>query len=433
MKQKNYFLLVILLLPFLSSNIMATNRISLNVKNIPTPKILRWLAQSNHQNIIVSPDINSKITVHLRSVSAKDALLSILNATGLFHKKIGNILYIAPLEEIKQYSEKQQFVTNQSPLKTQFIHLNYAKATNMVKILGDKNQKLLSKIGSISADDRTNSLLIKDHEGQLNQIIPFIKKLDKAVPQVAIQARIVNIDYDYEKELGLRFGITSGRHLSGTLKGANKIAEGKNIASVNPADRLNVDLPSLAAHSASIGLALFRLAQGTLLDLELSALESEGKAKIISTPRLLTANRQTASIQSGEEIPYQESAGTQGTTKTSFKKALLSLKVTPQITPDHRLILDLQVNQDKRGNQEVKGVPTIDTREIKTQVLVNNHQTIVLGGIYEHTKINGVERVPFFSSLPLIGKLFRHKKVVDNRRELLIFITPNIMDNATEG
>ncbi len=405
----------------------SSEKISVNFDNISIQSALKWLAKFNKKNYIVSPMVKDDVSLHLEDVTSKQALDALLKTQGLSRLNEGNVVFIAPLEEIARRKKQLQVVPQALQLTTEIIKLKYAKASDMAKLLKNKGQGIMSKEGQVSVDERTNSLLIKESAQQIKVINSLIKKLDIAVPQVAIETRIVNIDDDYEKELGVKFGITGGRHLSGTLKGANDIAGGESMSNVNPEDRLNVDLPTTMRNSGRIGLALFKLTQGTLIDLELSALESEGRAEIISTPRLLTANQQQASIESGEEIPYQEQASAQGATKTAFKKAVLSLKVTPQITPDKKIILYLQINQDKRSSREVLGVPAIDTRQIKTQVLVNNGQTVVLGGIYEQTRLNSVERVPFFSDLPGIGVLFRHRKVVNNRRELLVFVTPNIV------
>ncbi len=403
-------------------------KISVNFDKIPVQAALKWLAKFNKQNFIVSPSVREDVSLHLEDVSWQEALNALLKTQGLSQLKEGNVIFIAPLEEIAKRKKQLQVAPQSLPLTTELITLNYAKAKDIAALLKNKDQGVMSKEGQVSVDVRTNSLLLKETPAQMKSIKKLIKQLDVAVPQVAIETRIVNIDNDYEKELGFKFGMTSGRHVSGSLKSANEIAGGTPISQVRPDERLNVDLPSTMKNSGRIGLALFKLSQGTLIDLELSALESEGRAEIISTPRLLTANQQQATIESGEEIPYQEQASTQGATKTSFKKAVLSLKVTPQITPNKKIILYLQVNQDKRSSKEVLGVPAIDTRQISTQVLVNNGQTVVLGGIYEQTRINSVERVPFFSDLPGIGVLFRHQKVVNNRRELLIFVTPNIVE-----
>ncbi len=421
------FLVLILFLLIQTAMADTTQQTSMNFDKVPVRVALESIAKFTHQNFMISPGVMGEVTLYLDQVSYEEALQALLKSQGLAKLQEGNIIYIAPQQEIER-KEQDALEHRDIPLTTIIIHLKYAKAAEVAQLLKNKEQQILSAQAQVTADARTNSLLIKERSDKINEVKKLLTQLDVAVPQVAIEARIVNIDDDYEKELGIRFGLTSGRHVSGSLAGANDIAGGEMIAKVNPESRLNVDLPSAMKQSGSIGLALFKLTQGTLLDLELSALESEGRAEIISTPRLLTANQQPAMIESGEEIPYQELASSQGATTTSFKKAVLRLQVTPQITPNGKIILSLEVNQDKRSNQEIQGVPAIDTRKITTQVLVSNGQTVVLGGIYEQTRINGVDRVPFFSDLPGIGVLFRHKKTVNNRRELLIFVTPNIVN-----
>lgn len=405
MKKIVYFILIFSIV--LSANATPQKLITVNFDKISVQSVLKWFAKFNRQNVMVSSSVKGSVSLHLEKISWKNAFKALLISQGLADLKEGDVVYIAPIDEIANRKKQIASVGENLPLITKFIRLNYAKATNIAKLLKDKEQGVLSKQGRVLADARTNSLVLKDTPQQIKMINTLIKRLDVPVKQVAIEARIVNIDDDYEKEFGIKFGASVGRHLNGSF---------------------NVDLPATMSGAGQIGLALFRLAHGTLIDLELSALESEGRAEIISTPRVITSNQQSATIESGEDIPYQELASSQGATKTSFKKAVLRLKVTPQITPDKKVILHLQVNQDKRSSYEVQGVPAIDTRQINTQVLVSNGQTVVLGGIYERTRINGVDRVPFFSDLPGIGVLFRHRKVISNRRELLIFVTPTIVE-----
>lgn len=268
------------------------------------------------------------------------------------------------------------------------IQINYAKAADIAVLLKDKNNSLLSKRGTLSVDARTNTIWIQDTGVQIEEIRELVKQLDIPVKQVLIEARIVNVTKDFARDLGIRFGISRPTHLSGTLSGANQLAQNVAPADVVPlSDRLNVDLAAtpVSASPASVGLALAKLGDGILLDLELSALESEGRGEVISSPRLITTNQQSAVIESGEEIPYQE-ATSSGATAVAFKKAVLSLKVTPQITPDNKIMMDLQINQDTPSPQTFNGVPAILTKEIQTNVLVNNGQTIVLGGFINKIK-----------------------------------------------
>ena len=275
-----------------------------------------------------------------------------------------------------------------------------------------KTHSLLSTRGSVSADSRTNTLWVQDTPNKVAQIRELVQQLDIPVKQILIEARIANIDTKYEEELGIRFGVTStNSKLSGSTNTGNNIKPGSIN---NPLSHLNIDLPAAnvgnPGGAGSLGLALATLSNSTLLDLELSALESEGGGEIISNPKLMTNNDQSAMILSGEEIPYQETTPS-GATSVTFKKAVLSLSVTPQVNPNNQISLKLTVNQDKPSNILVHGVPAIETREIQTHVLINNGETIVLGGIYEQTQRNQVERVPFMSKLPIIGNLFKHTLV----------------------
>ena len=308
-------------------------------------------------------------------------------------------------------------------LKSRLIQINYAKAADIAVLIKD-NHSLLSKRGKLSVDGRTNTLWIQDISPRISQIKSIVKQLDIPVKQVQIEARIVNVTKEAILDLGIRFGVSTPAHLSGTLNGANQLVQG----AVSLADRLNVDFGAQAANPASIGIALAKLGNGILLDLELSALESEDKAEIIANPRLVATNQHAAVIESGEEIPYQE-ATLSGATAVAFKKAVLSLKVIPQITPDNSLLLELEINQDTPSGRLVNGVPAINTKSIHTNVLVNNGQTLVLGGIYKQDKNSTIKRVPFLGNLPVIGVLFRnlHRKV--KNEELLIFITPRIITN----
>lgn len=415
-------------------------RISLNFQDIKVRSVLQLLADFTGSNVVVSDTVNGNITLRLNNVPWDQALDIILKTRGLAQRKMGSVILIAPAQEISEREARELQAERQAQdlafVHPELIQINYAKATDVAKLLKDKGNSLLSERGNVSVDERTNTLWIQDTSQKLLEIQNLIRKLDVPIKQVLIEARIVIVNKDFERDLGIKFGITNPNHLSGTLEGANTIASGSpptSFTNETLPERLNLSLPaspSTNAIPASVGLALFNLGNNVLLDLELSALETEGKAEIVSTPRLITANQQSAEIQSGEEIPYQE-ATSSGATSVAFKKAVLSLKVTPQITPDSNIVLNLQVNQDTPDfSHAVLGVPPILTREIQTNVLVNNGQTIVLGGIYQHNKTSGVTRVPFLGSLPVVGAMFRNTQYIANHEELLIFITPKIVDQA---
>lgn len=413
-------------------------RITLNFQDISVRAALQLISDFTGINIVVSDTVQGTMTLHLEDVPWDQALATILTMQGLGKRQFGNVIMVAPATEISEREKKelQNDLQVQAlvPLYSELIQVNYAKAADMATLLKSKDNSLLGARGSVSVDNRTNSLWVQDTPDKLKEIKDFIKKLDVPVRQVLIEARIVNIDKSYEEDIGVRWGVSNTSDLSGTFRGASQIANGTAPSAVTPiTDRLNVNLPASPTDSslqpASFAIALAKIGQNAFLDLELSALEVEGHAKIVSSPRLVTSNQQPALIQQGSEIPYQE-ATSSGATAVAFKEAVLALRVTPQITPDNRLILKIQVNQDKPSGQTFGGVPSIDTREIRTQVLVDNGQTIVLGGIYEQTDQTKVVRVPFLGTLPVIGYFFRSKQVVSDRTELLIFITPKIVEQS---
>ena len=370
------------------------------------------------------------------SFAANKAKLDlILKTKGLSERKVGNVILVAPSAEIsameKQQLQEELQVEELAPLTSELLQINYAKASDLANLLKTKGNSVLSSRGNVSVDQRTNTLWIQDTSDRIEVTRHLVHKLDVPVKQVLIESRIVVVNKDFAKDLGVRFGVSKEDHLSGTLDGASEMAAGTAAADVPVTDRLNVDLAAapVTGEAGTIGLALAKLGNGILLDLELSALESEGMGEVISSPRLITANQQPAFIESGEEIPYQE-ATSSGATAIAFKKAVLSLKVTPQITPDNRIILDLTVNQDTPSTQLFLGVPAILTKEIQTNVLVNNGQTLVLGGIYKQDKTNSVERIPFLGTLPWVGALFRTTSESISHEELLIFITPKIIEQS---
>jgi len=420
------YLLVFLTIVFIHKNCYGEN-INLNVQQAPVAGVLQYLAQMNHVNIVLGEHVTGNITLHLENVSWQQALEIILQEQGLASKKINNVLMILPIEEMTTREESFESLNNQMPLSTITITLHYSKAQDIANSLKNQNTSLLSSRANITADPRTNSLWVEDVPEKLNDLKKYIQHIDVPVKQVLIEARIVTIDEKHEQELGVRFGLTRpGNNLSGSFSGANQLAQNINTATIDPLSRLNVDLPAQNPLSGKIAIGLANIGKGNLLDLELSALESEGFGKIISNPRLITADQQPASILSGQEIPYQQKAD-YGTTSIAFQKAVLNLTVTPQITPNNQLLLTLQVNQDRPNSTLIHGVPEIDTREIKTQVLVHNGQTIVLGGIFEQNDSHQLQKIPFFGSLPLIGKLFQHDFKQRNRQELLIFVTPRVI------
>ena len=423
-------------------------RLSLNFQDIPIRAVLQLIADFTNLNVVVSDTVTGNLTLRLKNVPWDQALDIILKSKGLAKRESGTVMLIAPSEEITAQEkidlESQQAVTELAPLQSAFFTINFAKVTELEKLFKDE-QSLLTSRGYVLIDERTNSIMIKDTEASLSEVRRVLTKLDVPVKQVLVESRIVIANEKFKEEFGTRFGQNSvdanGSNLtttSGTIGGTDSVvqsgldnlANGDPIAPVNlgsVSDRLNVNMPVLNP-SGAFSLAI--LGSNSLIDLELSALHEENAGEIISSPRVITADRKEAYIEQGVEVPYL-SATSSGATQVSFKKAVLSIKVTPQITPDDRIILDLQINKDAVG-ERFANIPTIDTREVKTQVLVNNGDTVVLGGIYESIVSNEEDKVPFLGDLPLIGGLFRHTADSKEKNELLIFVTPKVLKDTLE-
>ena len=421
----------------LKKQVFTGKRISLNFQNINIRAVLQLLADFTGINMVVSDNVKGDITLRLNDIPWDQALDIILTTQGLDKRRTGNVMLIdtkANLDKLEESKLKsQQIIQKLEPIRSELLQINYAKAADLAILIKDKQNSLLSERGKVSVDARTNTIWIQDTGTKIEEVRDLINQLDIPVKQVLIEARIVEVSKDFSQDIGIRWGISRPPTLSGTLAGANQMQQGVAPANVTPlTDRLNLDLvaaPANLATPATLGIALAKINDNILLDLELSALESEGRAELISSPRLITINQQSALIESGQEIPYQE-ATSSGATAVAFKKAVLSLKVTPQITPDGKILMDLQINQDTASPQTFNGVPAILTKEIQTNVLVNNGQTIVLGGIYTQDKTKTINRIPFFGELPVVGVLFRNKQIGIKNDELLIFITPKIITNA---
>ncbi len=422
----------------LKKQVFTGKRISLNFQKINIRAVLQLLADFTGINMVVSDKVQGDITLRLNDTPWDQALDIILTTQGLDKRKTGNVILIDTKASLDKKEEdelkSQQSIEKLEPIRSDLIQINYAKAADIAILIKDKQNSLLSPRGKISVDARTNTLWVQDTGLKIEEVRELIKQLDVPVKQVQIEARIVEVNKDFSQDLGINWGVSKPTHLSGTLAGANQLqlpAGLANPATVPIAQRLNLDLIAApeAAVPASVGIALAKLGDGILLDLELSALESQGQAELISSPSIITTNQQAAVIESGQEIPYQE-ATSSGATAVSFKKAVLSLKVVPQITPDSKILMDLQINQDADSGDRVLGVPIILTKQIQTNVLVNNGQTIVLGGIYKQDKNRTIKRIPFLGELPVVGVLFSNKQVRIKNEELLIFITPRIITNS---
>ncbi|ASQ45467.1 type IV pilus secretin PilQ [Legionella clemsonensis] len=415
-------------------NKVGNKRISLNFQDIEVRAVLQLLAEFTGINMVISDTVKGNITLSLNDIAWEQALSIILTTQSLEKRRMGNIMFIAPAEEFTKREKKirqAQDETNKfTPLQSLLFRIKYAKAADIANVLQEKNEAFLSRRGRIAVDIRTNSLWVQDSYKHLKIIRKLIEQLDIPVKQVLIEARIVNVTKDFAQDLGLRFGVARPTHLGALKKHDSLIKSSDSAEGVSLKERLNFDLDSLpmATSPVSVGIALAKLSNHILLDLELSALESEGRGEVISTPRLIATNQQPALIESGEEIPYQE-ATSSGATAVVFKKAVLSLKVTPQITPDSNILMDLKINQDIPSPKVFNGVPTILTKEIQTSVLVENGRTIVLGGIYKQDKNNEINRTPLLGDLPVVRHLFRNRSLSTRNEELLIFITPRIISN----
>lgn len=447
-------------------------RISLNFQDIKIRALLQIIADVAHVNMVVSDAVKGSMALRLNNVPWDQALDIILRTQGLGQSRQGNVILVAPLQELaarrqaELQAEKQQ--QKLEPLQSAIIQINYAKAKNIATLLRSSKNSFLSSRGQVTVDPRTNSLLIEDTAQKLAQIRKLIDRIDVPVKQVLIEARVVIATSNYAKDLGSQFGISlANAHFStsgsaqaanlglqsgvnalsssiaagssgssgsssstGTSTSTSSSTSGSSSSSSGLTNVFNVALPAAPSSGTASKLAFAILGSNYLVNLELSALQAEGRGEVISAPHVITANGQEATIEQGTEIPYQESTSS-GATSVSFKKAVLSLKVTPQITPDGRIVMDLIITKDSVGqrvsNTQGGSIPAIDTHKVTTQVMVNNGDTVVLGGIYENSQNNSETKVPLLGDIPLLGYLFRQKHLDTSRSQLLIFVTPKIM------
>jgi type IV pilus assembly protein PilQ len=427
--------------------------LTLTFQDLETRAVLQLLADFSNLNIVVSDTVQGNVTLRLQDVPWDQALDIVMATKGLDMRRNGNVILVAPAEEIAAREqaalEAAQSIQELEPLRSEFIQVNYAKASDLATIIsgsGGGGNPLLSERGGVAIDQRTNTLLVQDTSDRLADIRRLVTTLDIPVRQVQIESRIVVVNDDYGRELGVRFGSTLVKDnssngivsMTGTSSGSDSIVTSAldNLASSGQPfpvllgginDRYNVNLP-VSNPAGSLALAI--LDSDYLVDLELSAIQAEGNGEIYSTPRVITANNIEARIMQGVEIPYQESSSS-GATTTQFKEAVLSLTVTPQITPDDRIIMTLLVTKDSVGEivPSATGgfVPSIDTREVQSTAVVNDGETVVLGGIYETETRDTVNKVPVLGDIPGLGYLFRSRKTINNKAELLIFVTPRIL------
>jgi type IV pilus assembly protein PilQ len=444
----------------------AGEKLSLNFQNVEVRAVLQVIADFTGLNIITSDTVGGNLTLRLKDVPWDQALDIILQAKGLSKRKNGNVILIAPTDELaakeKLALEAQAAVSDLEPVRTESFALSYAKAEDLQKLLTNKDQKILSKRGTASIDERTNTLFVQDTGGRLEEARRLIQQLDVPVRQVLIEARIVIADDKWGRQLGARFGTQSAFNtnnynvgVSGTLTdtvsplannpasrgsaslvsagppGAPNWFNGSGVTGLVPIaaqpEQLNVNLPVVGA-TGQLALSILNLGSGNLVNVELSALEADNRGKVVSSPRVITADKKKAIISQGTEIPYLTAAAS-GATTVAFKPAVLELAVTPRITPDDRIIMDLEVKKDSVG-QIFSGIPSVDTKKVNTQVLVDNGDTIVLGGIFEQTTRTTVDKVPVLGDIPLLGVLFKRTVKQDDKTELLIFVTPKIVKDA---
>ena len=430
-------------------------KLSLNFQNVEVRAVLQVIADFTGLNIVTSDTVSGNLTLRLKEVPWDQALDVVLTAKGLDMRKNGNVVWIAPRDELatkeKLAYESQSQIQDLEPLRTESFQLNYQKAEAFQKLITDDKQRVLTKRGSAVVDLRTNTLFVQETPSKLEEVRDLIKQIDVAVRQVLIESRIVEAQDTFARNIGARLGTIDVAALSGGVNGG-RISDGVRIVAGGSArsmgvtngyvedynisffpDSFSVNMPAGGINGVSagqFGLSLFNSAMTRFLNLEVSALQADGKGKIISSPRVITADNVEALIEQGTEIPYQV-ASSSGATAVSFRKATLSLKVKPQITPDDNVIMKLDVHKDSIG-QDTRSGPSIDTKQVQTEVLVENGGTVGIGGIYTQDEAKSITKIPFLGDIPIIGSFFKSEHSRNNRTELLIFVTPKIMrDNVT--
>ncbi len=418
-------------------------KLTLNFQKIDVREALNVIADFTDTNMVISDTVSGNLTLRLKDVPWDQAFDIILQSRGLDMRKNGNVIQVAPREEIAAKEKidltAHQEISELEELRTESFQLSYQKGDAVAAMLTNDKQRMLSKRGSAVVDKRTNIVFVQDTPTYLEAARKLIKQIDVPIRQVMIEARVVVATDDFGKNLGVRLGYQSGdsfrvngTNINGNI-GANQammpsaVGGGAPVLTTMPANLPNVNLPS-AGTAGAFSMLLFNNSLSKLLSVELTALETDSKGKVISSPRVVTSDQTEASIETGTEIPYQQ-ASSSGATAVAFQNAVLSLSVKPQITPDDNIIMDIKVNKDSVG-QLYSGVPSIDTNKVNTQVLVENGGTVVIGGVYSQTQSNGVSKVPLLGDIPVLGYLFRSTAVLDNKSELLVFITPKIIKEA---
>lgn len=425
-------------------------KLSLNFQDIDVRSVLQLIADFTDLNLVASDTVAGNITLRLQNVPWDQALDLVLKTKGLDKRQVGNVLLVAPAEEIaareRQELESQKQIAELAPLRRELIQVNYAKAADMAKLFQSVTSAdgAVDERGSITVDERTNSIIAYQTQERLDELRRIVAQLDVAVRQVMIEARIVEANVNYDKALGVRWGGSARRgawDVSGkdgvqgfdSETGARVPFVGTDTIGSTTLDDGLARLPfvDMGVANSTSGIGIGFLSSNVVLDLQLSAMENSGNGEIVSQPKVVTSDKETAKILKGQEIPYQE-ASSSGATSTSFKEAALSLEVTPQITPDNRIIMEVKVTKDSADYQRAigGGAPPINKNEVNAKVLVSDGETIVLGGVFENTQSKAVSKVPFLGDVPYLGRLFRRDIVQDNKTELLVFITPRIMNTS---
>ncbi len=415
-------------------------KLSLNFQDIDVRSVLQLIADFTDLNLVASDTVQGNITLRLQNVPWDQALDLVLKTKGLDKRKVGNVLLVAPADEIaareRQELESQKQIAELAPLKRELIQVNYAKAADIAKLFQSVTSSegaadpAQAERGSVTVDDRTNSIIAYQTEDKLEELRRIVAQLDIPVRQVMIEARIVEANVGFDKEVGVRWGGTFNRSGDqGNFVGYGSDDRGDENGDEGADSNGNFPFVDMGSLKRTSGFGIGFITDNTILDLELSAMEKTGNGEIVSQPKVMTSDKETAKILKGQEVPYQE-ASSSGATTTSFKEAALALEVTPQITPDSRIIMEVKVTKDAPDfTKSVNGVPPIDKNEVNAKVLVADGETIVIGGVFTNKQSKTVDKVPFLGDLPYLGRLFKRDVVEDSKTELLVFLTPRIMNN----
>ena len=411
-------------------------KLSLNFQDIDVRSVLQLIADFTNLNLVASDTVQGGITLRLQNVPWDQALDLVLKTKGLDKRKIGNVLLVAPADEIaareRQELESQKQIAELAPLRRELLQVNYAKAADISKLFQSVTSAdaKIDERGSITVDERTNNIIAYQTQERLDELRRIVAQLDIPVRQVMIEARIVEANVDYDKSLGVRWGGSVQNKGNWNTSGvSNNGANASSTIGTPGSTSTNSPFVDMGAAANTSGIGIAFITDNVLLDLELTAMEKTGNGEIVSQPKVVTSDKETAKILKGTEIPYQE-ASSSGATSVSFKEASLSLEVTPQITPDNRIIMEVKVTKDEPDYlNKVQDVPPIKKNEVNAKVLVNDGETIVIGGVFSNTQSKVVDKVPFLGDVPYLGRLFRRDVVSEKKSELLVFLTPRIMNN----